>query len=77
MQATRYELKYCERCGSLRLRRTASAETYCPSCEQTLFRAPLPGAARQSKLLPQPSRLSRATPPLPASRPSLSCGGLQ
>lgn len=29
MQETAYELKYCERCGSLGLRRCQSSETYC------------------------------------------------
>ena len=31
MQGTTYELKYCERCGSLRLRRADSAETLLPA----------------------------------------------
>jgi len=51
MQTITYELKYCERCGSLRLRRADSAETYCQPCEQVLFSLPLTGGARQSKLL--------------------------
>ena len=51
MQTITYELKYCERCGSLRLRRPNSAETYCRPCEQVLFNLPLPDGARQSKLL--------------------------
>jgi len=42
MQATSYQLKYCERCGSLRLRPAASAENYCQPCEQTLFNWTLP-----------------------------------
>jgi len=44
MQAISYELKYCERCGSLRLRRADSAQDYCPSCEQALLQALSPGA---------------------------------
>lgn len=51
MQPITYELKYCERCGSLRLRRADSAETYCQPCEQVLFSLPLPDGTRQSKLL--------------------------
>ncbi len=36
MQLATYELKYCERCGSLRLRRAASAEAYCEPCGRIL-----------------------------------------
>ena len=46
MEPITYELKYCERCGSLGLRRLRSSETYCESCAQiltTTFRTP--GAA--------------------------------
>ena len=42
MSTTTYQLKYCERCGSLRLRAADSAETYCRPCEQLLFRWALP-----------------------------------
>jgi hypothetical protein len=51
MQPITYELKYCERCGALRLRRSESPETYCQPCEQVLFSLPLPDGARPSKLL--------------------------
>ena len=50
MQAITYELKYCERCGSLRLRRADSSDTYCQTCEQALFNLPLTGEALRSKL---------------------------
>ncbi len=36
MQEITYELKYCERCGALSLRRSQSGETYCERCEQIL-----------------------------------------
>jgi len=36
MQSTTYELKYCERCGSLGLRRAQSADNYCAPCGQIL-----------------------------------------
>jgi len=52
MQATSYQLKYCERCGSLRLRRAASAENYCQPCEQALFNWSLP--EETVRLLRQP-----------------------
>lgn len=31
-----YELKYCELCGALGLRRSKSETSYCPSCRQML-----------------------------------------
>jgi len=31
------ELKYCERCGSLKLRRAGSGENYCGSCVRLLL----------------------------------------
>ncbi len=48
MQSTTYELKYCERCGSLRLRRTASAGTYCEPCGQMLVAFSLPAHAERA-----------------------------
>jgi hypothetical protein len=39
MQTISYQLKYCERCGSLRLRRADSAEDYCPSCERAVWQS--------------------------------------
>jgi len=36
MQSITYELKYCERCGSLGLRRADSANIYCKPCGQAL-----------------------------------------
>ena len=54
MQAITYELKYCERCGSLRLRPADSAETYCQPCEQALLSVPVPGALRSKLLLHKP-----------------------
>ncbi len=32
MELITYELKYCERCGSLGLRRCQSSENYCEPC---------------------------------------------
>ena len=43
MQQTTYELKYCERCGSLLLRRQKSSETYCGPCQQALSNILFPG----------------------------------
>jgi hypothetical protein len=42
MTYSSYELKYCERCGGLGLRRSKSGLPYCCDCEQML-RAFLPG----------------------------------
>ena len=41
MTYSSYELKYCERCGGLGLRRSKSGLPYCSDCEQML-RAFLP-----------------------------------
>jgi len=38
METIKYELKYCERCGTLKLRRVASGNTYCSRCEGLLAR---------------------------------------
>lgn len=38
MESKRYELKYCEGCGTLRLRPVASPESYCRRCEERLSR---------------------------------------
>jgi len=37
-----YELKYCERCGGLGLRRSKSGSPYCCDCEQ-IMRTFMPG----------------------------------
>ena len=36
MDTTKFELKYCELCGALGLRRAQSSENYCRSCEELL-----------------------------------------
>jgi hypothetical protein len=59
MQLSTYELKYCERCGSLLLRRSASAETYCEPCEQMLANYSLRNHAGRANLLlykPRPNQ---------------------
>jgi hypothetical protein len=73
MQAISYQLKYCERCGALRLRPAASAETYCPSCEQALLRAVTPTALPCKR--PPKRQVPKAGPPVspgPAQIPLLS-----
>jgi hypothetical protein len=45
MEKGTYELKYCERCGSLGTRRAHSSDTYCESCAQILTHSLLPGVA--------------------------------
>jgi len=79
MQAIHYELKYCERCGSLRLRRADSAESYCPSCEHVLFALPLPHGALHSTLLRRKPRTVKAGMPAlqGEAQLELACRGLQ
>lgn len=43
MPLTTYELKYCERCGSLLVRRSQSSENYCEPCRQALMHVLFPG----------------------------------
>ena len=38
MTVIKLELKYCERCGSLRLRQANTTSTYCRPCTQLLDR---------------------------------------
>lgn len=42
----RMELKYCERCGGLLLRRAGEAVVYCGSCEAQMRELPVPAARR-------------------------------
>jgi hypothetical protein len=42
METIKYELKYCERCGTLKLRQVASVSTYCHRCEELLARFTFP-----------------------------------
>ena len=61
MQDVTYELKYCERCGSLGLRRSQSQEAYCRPCGQILNSHSIPGDAGGQSRLRQPK--------LPVARP--------
>lgn len=36
MSYSSFELKYCERCGGLGLRRTHSGTSYCATCDQMM-----------------------------------------
>jgi ribosomal protein L37AE/L43A len=45
METTKYELKYCERCGTLKLRPVESGTTYCRRCERLLARFAFPRGA--------------------------------
>jgi len=67
MSTTTYQLKYCERCGSLRLRAADSSETYCRPCEQALFHFLPEQAERLTK-----SRASARD--LPTPDPALKAG---
>jgi hypothetical protein len=78
MQNITYELKYCERCGSLGLRRSQSADNYCAPCGQILTTYSSPQNALRGPLFRKP----RTTPRLPlqlhsAAEAVLSFGRLQ
>ncbi|MGB7555957.1 MAG: hypothetical protein WBM04_16415 [Candidatus Korobacteraceae bacterium] len=51
MQLATYELKYCERCGSLKLRRATSADAYCEPCGRILINYSLPSHAERARML--------------------------
>ena len=61
MQDVTYELKYCERCGSLGLRRVQSGESYCEPCGQILTSYSLPHDPRR-RSLPRKPKSDPATP---------------
>lgn len=67
MERITYELKYCERCGSLCTRRSDSSDTYCDACTQMLTHICLPSGAerrprhrRHRELAPVPQLKSEA-----------------
>ena len=55
MENIKYELKYCERCGTLKLRQVASASTYCHRCELLLARFTFPGSSGETNPTAMPS----------------------
>ena len=79
MQLATYELKYCERCGSLRVRRATSAETYCEPCGRILIDYSLSNhAERASLLLRKPQGKPGTTPVMTgAAQTALPLGRLQ
>ena len=79
MQLSTYELKYCERCGSLILRPAASSETYCEPCGLELANFVLHNHAERANLLLRKSR-GKSTVPLvvdPDAQAPLPFGRLQ
>ena len=50
MENITYELKYCERCGSLGLRQCKSPQSYCRPCGQLILNYSLPADARRGLL---------------------------
>jgi hypothetical protein len=51
MKNLTFELKYCERCGSLGLRRSQSPETYCRPCGQLMLNYSVAGDAGYRSLI--------------------------
>ncbi len=85
MQPTTYELKYCERCGTLLLRRSQSGENYCEPCQRALVYILFPGNSAPVRLGDGPRRrlhkiamVPRPPHNFPAASPStLQVGRLQ
>lgn len=44
-----FQLKYCERCGSLWLRPEGTASPYCPNCEHIMAALPVRAPRRNRK----------------------------
>ena len=76
MERTTYELKYCERCGSLCLRPSQSSQTYCQPCGKLLLDYAFTG---DRGLLLRKSKDESAAPLPSAGQPSAieMCGRLQ
>jgi hypothetical protein len=76
MEATTFELKYCERCGTLGLRRSESTENYCEPCGRMLMNHPL---ARDWMGRPLSARTIRRRKMVKTNpgQLSLATGGLQ
>ena len=79
MQLATYELKYCERCGSLKLRRTTSADAYCGPCGRLLINYSLPSHAEQARVLLRklPAKSGIAAAMIDATQVELPLGRLQ
>lgn len=58
MTYSSYELKYCERCGGLGLRRSKSGMPYCCDCEQ-MMRNFLPRPAATASLRGQSRNITK------------------
>ncbi len=70
MENIKFELKYCERCGTLKLRRVDSVSTYCRRCEGLLARYTSPSGVTAAKTAP----LRRVRGMLAAIPPPVSSG---
>lgn len=59
MESIKYELKYCEGCGTLKLRSVTSGTNYCKICERLLarFRFPRVAVARNCPNHPSTAEL--------------------
>lgn len=78
MQDVTYELKYCERCGSLGLRRSQSDETYCEPCGQILNNHSIPVDAEHRSRLRKPKLpVAKALQTNLEAQSASSCGRLQ
>ncbi|HEY4962701.1 MAG TPA: hypothetical protein VII29_17725 [Terriglobales bacterium] len=65
METINYELKYCERCGTLKLRQVDSVSTYCRRCKGLLARFAFPrggGDTNSASLPPSALRMPAGIP---------------
>jgi len=71
MKSVKLELKYCERCGTLKLRPVSTTTHYCLPCERMLARYRFP---RRTEVADGASLASTAKLSLPAGMPVAMSG---
>jgi hypothetical protein len=75
MNCAIYELKYCERCGALGTRRSATNDAYCEICAQVLARSFSPDSLTRRPRLRRHAKRPRG--PLHLKAQAQPAGGLR
>jgi Zn-finger nucleic acid-binding protein len=58
-EVVQLELKYCERCGALWLRRRGGLEVYCPPCDLEMLDLPAPRRLPSKPRVPGNHKIER------------------
>jgi len=75
MESIRYQLKYCEGCGTLKLRSVPSATNYCRICEDILTRFRFPWHARTRTAFDRTGIVAQSPAPEVSVSPSSATAG--